>query len=70
MPKVTEILAKVGSSDIHERIRDKGGSPDAQEEVAMEMVVELHLMLKALLLMHGRNTGQTMSEEEATLAAR
>jgi hypothetical protein len=70
---ITELLSSIGTSDLPTRIEAKvsaGINPaEARELVALESLAETHSMLRALLLMQGRDTEQ-MSESEATHAQR
>ena len=69
MPIVDEILSHIGTASRTERIKkacDGGMSyPAAITFVDGEIQYEIHSMLRALLMMHGRNVGK-VSDAEAT----
>ena len=70
MPIVDEILSHIGTASRTERIteacnRHGMSFPAAITFVDGEIQYEIHCMLRALLMMHGRNVGK-VSDAEAT----
>lgn len=69
MPIVDEILSHIGTASRTERITEacnRGmGFSAATTFVDGEIQYEIHCMMRALLMMHGRNVGK-VSDAEAT----
>ena len=73
MENIETLLGTIGVSDFRARVAVMASSGTGQEEasdtVAQQMVEEIHKMLRALLLMHGKAT-DPMTDAEATHAKR